>query len=149
MSAIIFLPGRPTTDPQIMQAKNSNTTYTTLSVVKADKGLLIGEGTLHQPLHRQIIAAQKQTADHQQPVTAGNVGIDSRGVIPDDAASRRLDPAAEAAHAGGNGLLHYVNQPKIAACRQGGKGGVCQDQVHGYGTLLFSVGIHLTTVYHS
>ena len=32
MSAIIFLPGRPTTDPQIMQAKNSNTTYTTLDI---------------------------------------------------------------------------------------------------------------------
>ena len=38
MSAIIFLPGRPTTDPQIMQAKNSNTTYTTLDISCPQRG---------------------------------------------------------------------------------------------------------------
>lgn len=38
MSAIIILPGRPTTDPQIMQAKNSNTTYTTLDVACPQRG---------------------------------------------------------------------------------------------------------------
>ena len=38
MSAIIFLPGRPTSDPQIMQAKNSNTTYTTLDISCPQRG---------------------------------------------------------------------------------------------------------------
>ncbi len=38
MSAIIILPGRPTTDPQIMQAKNSNTTYATLDVACTQRG---------------------------------------------------------------------------------------------------------------
>ena len=38
MSAIIILPGRPTADPQIMQAKNSNTTYTTLDISCTQRG---------------------------------------------------------------------------------------------------------------
>lgn len=38
MSAFIILPGRPTTDPQITQAKNSNTTYTTLDIACTQRG---------------------------------------------------------------------------------------------------------------
>lgn len=38
MSAIIILPGRPTMDPQLMQAKNGNTTYTTLDIACTQRG---------------------------------------------------------------------------------------------------------------
>ena len=38
MSAIIYLPGRPTSDPQIMQSKNGNTTYTTLDIACPQRG---------------------------------------------------------------------------------------------------------------
>ena len=38
MSAIIILPGRPTTDPQIVQAKNGSTTYTTLDIACPQRG---------------------------------------------------------------------------------------------------------------
>ena len=38
MSAIIYLPGRPTSDPQIKQAKNGGTTYTTLDISCPQRG---------------------------------------------------------------------------------------------------------------
>ena len=38
MSAIIYLPGRPTSDPQIMQSKNGSTTYTTLDIACPQRG---------------------------------------------------------------------------------------------------------------
>ena len=38
MSAFIILPGRPTSDPQIMQSKNGNTTYTTLDIACSQRG---------------------------------------------------------------------------------------------------------------
>ena len=38
MSAIIILPGRPTSDPQIVQAKNGSTTYTTLDIACPQRG---------------------------------------------------------------------------------------------------------------
>lgn len=38
MSAIITIPGRPTTDPQIMQAKNSGSTYTNLDIPVTQRG---------------------------------------------------------------------------------------------------------------
>ena len=38
MSAIITIPGRPTADPQLMQAKNSGSTYTNLDIPVTQRG---------------------------------------------------------------------------------------------------------------
>ena len=64
MSAIIFLPGRPTTDPQIMQAKNSNTTYTTLDISCPQRG---ADGNKESDYHWRAGAASLHSSEREKP----------------------------------------------------------------------------------